>query len=95
MARRGPGRPFAKGNPGRPVGAVDRKRLDLSAWLQQIAMDPEWRQSFRKRALAGDPTLDKEILARTMGKVPDVLHLETPAPLVVDLVRPDTDDDPA
>lgn len=50
-------------------------------------MDPEWRESFRRRAIEGDATLDREIIARTAGKVPDVLQVKTPAPLVVDLVK--------
>jgi hypothetical protein len=53
-----------------------------------MASDPEWRESFRRRAIKGDPQLDKEIIMRASGKVPDILHLETPAPLVVDLVAP-------
>lgn len=84
------GKPFEKGNTasrGRQPGSIDRKKLDLVAWMHEMAMDPEWRDSFRRRAIEGDATLDREIIARTAGKVPDVLQVETPAPLVVDLVR--------
>lgn len=75
------------GNPGgKPKGAVGLVKRTLNELLKGIADDPEYHESLRSRAIAGDVTLDKEILARVMGAVPKVLQLETPAPLVVDLV---------
>jgi hypothetical protein len=83
---------------GRIPGTGTKLKLEITAWLKTIAEDEEWRAGLLARARAGDTILDREIIARAAGKVPDVLHLETPAPLVIDLIagprKPD-DDEPA
>lgn len=83
--RRVRGRPFSKGNPGKPIGATNKVKREMSEFLRDLANDPEVRSAIRAKVLT-DPVMQKELLARTQGKVPDILQLETPAPLVVDLV---------
>jgi hypothetical protein len=75
------------GNPsGRPVGAGNKSKIAFAALLKDIAESPEYQDSLRARALKGDPTLDREILARVLGAVPKVMQIETPAPLIIDVV---------
>jgi hypothetical protein len=54
--------------------------------LKDIADSPEYQDSLRERAIKGDATLDREILARVLGAVPKIMQIETPAPLVIDTV---------
>ena len=80
------GRPFTgQPGPGRPPGSVDRVKVEMTAWLRELSEDDEMRKAIKAKCLE-DASMMRELLARTMGKVPDVLHLETPAPLVIDLV---------
>lgn len=85
-----PDHPHHKG--GRPAGSGDKRKLELTAWLKSIAEDDQWREGLLARARAGDTILDKEIIARTAGKVPEVLHLDAPRPLVIDLVLGPTEE---
>jgi hypothetical protein len=78
--------------PGRPVGSVNKAKLAFAALLKDIAESEEYQDSLRMRALKGDPTLDREILARVLGAVPKIMQIETPAPLIIDTVG-DTPDD--
>lgn len=84
----GKGRPFGPDNrpKGRPKGSVNKAKLAFNALLKDIAESVEYQDSLRARAVNGDATLDREILARVLGSVPKVLQLETPAPLVLDMV---------
>jgi len=76
------------GNPkGRPQGALAKSKLAFAALLKDIADSQEYQDSLRARALQGDSTLDREILARVLGAVPKVMQIETPAPLVIDVVE--------
>ena len=91
----GKGRPFGPDNPpkGRPKGSVSPEKRELSALIKAIASDPDYQASFKRRAIDGDPTLDKMISDRTLGPVPKVMQIETPKPLVIDLViGPDASD---
>jgi len=72
--------------PGRPKGSVNKSKLLFTQLLKDIADSPEYQESLRSRAIAGDATLDREILARVLGAVPKVMQIETPAPLVIDTV---------
>lgn len=82
------------GNPhGRPKGSVNRQTVEFAKLLKAIADDPAYQAGLWERAVAGDTTLDKEILARVLGSVPKILQLETPAPLVVDVVTGPDDGD--
>ena len=78
--------------PGRPKGSVNKSKLAFAALLKDIADSPEYQNSLRARAVKGDATLDKEILARVLGAVPKVMQIETPAPLVIDVVEGPPDD---
>lgn len=84
------------GNPGgKPKGAVGLVKRTLHELLKGIADDPEYHESLRTRAIAGDVTLDKEILARVLGSVPKVLQVDVPKPLVIDVVLGPERDGPA
>ena len=91
----GKGRPFTKDKPGpgRPKGSVNKAKLAFNALLKDIAESEEYQVSLRARAINGDPTLDKEILARVLGSIPKVMQIDVPKPLVIDLVTgPDASD---
>lgn len=84
------------GNPGgKPKGAVGLVKRTLNELLKGIADDPDYQESLRARAIAGDATLDKEILARVCGPVPKVHTLDVPKPLVIDVVFGPERDEPA
>jgi hypothetical protein len=68
------------------VGSVNKSRLLFTQLLKDIADSPEYQESLRARAIAGDATLDREILARVLGAVPKIMQIETPAPLVIDTI---------
>jgi hypothetical protein len=70
---------------GRPKGALNKTTKAMREFLADLAADPEVRAAIKEK-IKSDPSMMRELLARTEGKVPDVLHIETPAPLVVDLV---------
>lgn len=99
MAKKAPrGKPFEKGHPGgpgRPVGSVNRQKVEFAKLLKAIADDPEYQANLWARAIAGDVTLDKEILARVLGSVPKVLQVDVPKPLVIDVVLGPERDGPA
>lgn len=79
------GRPFKPGEGGRPKGALNKETKAMREFLADLAADPEIRAAIKEK-IKTDPGMMRELLARTEGKVPDVLQVETPAPLVVDLV---------
>ena len=72
--------------PGRPKGSVNKSKLLFTQLLKDIADSPEYQDSLRERAIKGDATLDREILARVLGGVPKIMQIVTPAPLVIDTV---------
>jgi hypothetical protein len=76
--------------PAKPRG---NKPKPMAIFLAALAEETETRDALKAMVLK-DPQMMKELLARTMGKVPDVLHLDAPKPLVVDLVMgPDAPSD--
>ena len=77
---------FTKAGPGRPKGSVNKAKLAYNALLKDIAESEEYQASFRARAIQGDPTIDREIANRVGGPVPRVMQIDTPAPLIVDIV---------
>jgi len=80
------------GNPaGKKPGTLSKSKVAFHALLKDIAASREYQDSLKARAIAGDPTLDREILARTLGAIPKVLQVETPAPLVIDTTDGDTE----
>lgn len=70
---------------GRPKGVPNKVTKAMREFLADLAADPEIRAAIKEK-IKTDPSMMRELLARTEGKVPDVLQVETPAPLVVDLV---------
>lgn len=57
----------------------------MREFLADLAADPKIRAAIKEKILT-DPSMMRELLARTEGKVPDILHIESPVPLVVDLI---------
>jgi hypothetical protein len=47
------GRPFAKGNAGRPKGAVNRATREVKGWLQKFLESRSYRESAAARVLSG------------------------------------------
>jgi hypothetical protein len=76
--------------PGRPKGSVNKSKLEITALLKDIAMSEEYQESLRRRAVRGDVTLDKEILARVVGPIKNITELTTPRPIVIDALRDDS-----
>ena len=87
--------------PLRELGGWLANKLDEDEWptaerflnaaaksLADLAADPEIRAAIKEK-IKTDPSMMRELLARTEGKVPDILQIETPAPLVIDLVGKD------
>ena len=87
---------FQKGQSGNPAGkkpgTLSKSKVAFNALLKEIAESKEYQDGLKARAIAGDSTLDKEILARVLGAVPKVMQIETPAPLVIDVVEGPPDD---
>lgn len=78
---------------GRPKGALNKTTKAMREFLADLAADPEIRAAIKEK-IKTDPSMMRELLARTEGKVPDVLHLDAPKPLVVDLVTGPDEHDP-
>jgi hypothetical protein len=83
---------FTGPGPGRPKGSVNKSKLEINALLKDIAMSQAYQDSLRARAVKGDVGLDKEILARVLGPVKTVTEINTPKPVVVDLLIGDRDE---
>lgn len=73
---------------GRPKGVPNKTTRAMREFLADLAADPEIRAAIKEK-IKTDPSMMRELLARTEGKVPDILQVETPLPLVVDLVSKD------
>jgi uncharacterized protein DUF5681 len=86
--------PFKKGTSGNPAG---RKRGSLGKttqahkeWAHELLTSEEWRESARERIVAGKaPHLETLILQQVTGKPKDVIELNAPKPIVVDLLLAD------
>lgn len=76
------------GNPkGRPKGAEGEKTRDIREFARQQLEDPEYVRRLSARLAAGKAPHMETLLAHyAYGKPKDVVELNTPKPLLVDLV---------
>lgn len=54
--------------PGRPKGSRNRYSLAHKQFLELLGSDPEYRDSFWRRAIRGDSSIDRMILDHVIGK---------------------------
>lgn len=91
--RRGLGRPFASGNPGRPKGAVNKASRDIKARAREILEDPEYLVALKARINKGNAQQVEALLFHYgYGKPRDIVQIEggaVPLPLVVKLTGGD------
>ena len=77
------------GNPnGRPKGAENKATRDIKQFARQCLEDPAYVQKLKERLEAGTASHMETLLAHyAYGKPKDVVDINTPRPLVVDLVN--------
>jgi hypothetical protein len=88
--------PFKKGksgNPGgRPKGALSKVTQAHKEWAHDLLTSDEWRESARARIIDGRaPHLESLIVQQITGKPKDVVEINAPRPLIVDLLVSDSD----
>lgn len=54
--------------PGRPKGSKNKYTAAHKEFLDLLSRDPEYRDSFWRRAIRGDASLDRIILDHVVGK---------------------------
>ena len=63
-------RGLRRGGPGRPKGSKNKHTPEIKAWAAQLFDSPEWRESARKRIVAGKaPHLEGHVLQVLIPKV--------------------------
>jgi hypothetical protein len=84
---------FQKGNPGKPKGAISKATRDIREFARECMEAPDYVQRLKARLAAGKAPHMETLLAHyAYGKPKDVVEINTPKPLLVDLV---TDQDTA
>ncbi len=79
---------FKKGEGGRPKGAINRTTKAHKEWAHDLLTSKEWRDSAKQRIIEGKaPHLESLILQQVTGKPKDVVELNTPRPVLIDLVH--------
>lgn len=79
--RRTPGRPFAKGNPGKPKGAVAKVPAEFRQFMRDFFDKPETREKLVKRIEMDldhpehAPTFALKALAHAYGEPPQDVNL--------------------
>lgn len=68
---------------GRPKGVPNKATQAQKEFFQSILESAEYRASFMRRVLKGDPTLEQLMHHYALGKPKDTLALETPPPILV------------
>jgi hypothetical protein len=78
---------FEKGNPGRPKGAVNKATRDIREFARECLEAPEYVRRLKARLEAGKAPHMEQLLAHyAYGKPKDVVEINTPRPIIVDLV---------
>lgn len=72
-----------RGGPGRPKGVPNKATIEQKKFLQEILDSEEYRESFKKRVVDGDPGLEQMMHHYVLGKPKDTLALETAPPLLI------------
>ncbi len=71
MLKRVRGKPFAKGNSGRPKGSLNKGTPDLKAFWREFFVSEAWRDNATYRIIQGKaPHLETYLLARCFGLPP-------------------------
>ena len=66
--KRGPGRPFQKGNPGRPPGIPNKLTRDVKQFLDDLVTDVDVQEAVRDRLKKGDTVGFFRALENAIGK---------------------------
>lgn len=62
------GRPFAKGNPGKPPGTLNKTTRAVKEFLAELCDDPDVQQAVKARVLKGDAIAFFRALEQVVGK---------------------------
>ena len=74
--------------PGRPKGAPNKTTKAHKEWAHELLTSEEWRESARTRIIEGKaPHLESLIVQQITGKPKDVVEVNTPRPVLIDLVH--------
>lgn len=69
-------RPFERGNPGRPKGAVGKATVEIKALSRRLLEDPEYQASLRGRLRRGTAqAIERELYHYAYGKPKDTVEL--------------------
>jgi hypothetical protein len=69
--------------PGRPKGLPNKATREQREFLRGILESDDYRESFRRRLVRGDPGLEQMAHHYVMGKPKDTLAIESAPPLLV------------
>lgn len=69
--------------PGRPKGVPNKATREHKEFLKGILESAEYRESFRRRVIRGDPGLEQMMCHYVLGKPKDTLAIEALPPLLV------------
>lgn len=80
------GRPFAKGNPGRPRGSKNRRQLEIRTFALSLMTDPEYVQMLRLRMKAGKaPHMEIFFAQHAWGKPKERIEITANDPTILRL----------
>lgn len=92
MAKKPRGRPFKKGEGGRPKGTLNKATIEIKALAQQLLSDPDYLHALKWRLQHGEAGAVEPLLYHYgYGKPKETLEVQSaPVPLVIDLLRSGT-----